>query len=62
MGMYKEEEVPTDKVDYRDNSKCVELIEGKPFSLVSKISIRVFEMLFCDYIQLVLLFPSDGSS
>ena len=34
MGMYREEEVPTDKVDYRDNSQCVELIEGRPFSLV----------------------------
>ena len=33
--MYAAEQVPTDKVEYADNSKCVALIEGKPFGLLS---------------------------
>jgi myosin heavy subunit len=35
MIMYREEEVSTDKVDYKDNSQCVALIEGKPYGLIS---------------------------
>jgi myosin heavy subunit len=35
MKMYAEENVPTDKVAFKDNSGCVSLIEGKPYGLLS---------------------------
>jgi myosin heavy subunit len=35
MKLYDEENVPTDKVVFEDNGRCVSLIEGKPFGLLS---------------------------
>ena len=35
MSMYEEEGVPTDKIQFEDNSECVMLIEGKPVGLLS---------------------------
>lgn len=35
MKLYDEENVPTDKVVFEDNARCVNLIEGKPLGLIS---------------------------
>jgi hypothetical protein len=35
MSLYRAEGVPTDKVDFVDNSACVQLIEGKPLGILN---------------------------
>jgi len=35
MALYESEHVPTDKVDFQDNSMCVALVEGKPLGIIA---------------------------